>query len=689
MHKAFPLLVRKFPLPEGTSHCLKKNATARSKVMPLPEDCTAVIVKKKLSVKDDSFLKISTPCPALYSSSNHSYEAPENNPSTTTTSTTSGDKSGRTATLTTEDMQKKKNDVKARTTLLLSLPDEHQLRWAAILKTFGGNEATKKTKKNILKQQYENFKAEGLETLEQTFTRLQVIIGQLQFMGVEVEQNDLNQKFITSLAPEWLMHTIVWRNRSDLDTMSLDDLYNHLKEKSHFMVKEGIVLSHNISKNRIEVDKAKVEIIAKLPHPTTVKGIRSFLGHVDFYQQFIKDFLKIARTMTHLLEKDTPFFFSKECVLLLQEFTFKVIDTKGAENLAADHLSRLENPHQNVLDPKEINESFPLETLNMVSFRGNSSTIWFSDFANYHAGNFVVKGEAIDILKAYHYGPTGGHHGPNYTAKKFAKVMLKFSVTHRLATAYHPQTSGQVEALEHANFDLQTAGDHIKVQLNKLNELRDQAYKNSLIYKEKTKKLHDSKIKDRVFNIGDRVLLFNSRLKIFSADFDLEEEIRLIEKLLYDNSSPRPLEEIDSENSDAAIESFSPSLIHVEDSDSLMEEIDLSLTLDDSMLPGIKNDDYDSEGDILILEELLSNDSLPLPENESFHFDIPSSPRPPKKPPNDDEIEPNSGILTVKVVGEISKHYVHMPRLLPTQPTLASNQEKSPHLLSHRGLKAF
>nr|GFC35791.1 hypothetical protein [Tanacetum cinerariifolium] len=101
--------------------------------------------------------------------------------------------------------------------------------WAAILKTFGGNEATKKIKKNLLKQQYENFRAEGSETLEQTFTRLQVIIGQLQFMGVKVEQDDLNQKFLTSLAPEWLMHTIVWRNMSDLETMSLDDSYNHLK----------------------------------------------------------------------------------------------------------------------------------------------------------------------------------------------------------------------------------------------------------------------------------------------------------------------------------------------------------------------------------------------------------------------------------------------------------------------------
>ncbi|GJZ81895.1 hypothetical protein Tco_0646889 [Tanacetum coccineum] len=108
---------------------------------------------------------------------------------------------------------------------------------------------------------------------------------------------------------------------------------------------------------------------------------------------------------------------------------------------------------------------------------------------------------------------------------------------------------------------------------------------------------------------------------INEADFDPEEEIRLVEKLLYYNSSPRPLEEFNSENSDAVIESFSPSPIPVKDSDSLMEEIDLFLTPDDSMPPGIENDDYDSEGDILFLEEFLSNDSSLLPENESFHFE--------------------------------------------------------------------
>ncbi|GKD01046.1 reverse transcriptase domain-containing protein [Tanacetum coccineum] len=172
--------------------------------------------------------------------------------------------------------------------------------------------------------------------------------------------------------------------------------------------------------------------------------------------------------------------------------------------------------------------------------------------------------------------------GTHFCNDQFTKVMLKYGVTHRLSTAYHPQTSGQVEvsnrglkrilertvgenraswsdklddalwafrtafktpigctpyklvygkachlpielehkaywALKHCNFDLKTAGDHRKVQMNELNELRDQAYENSLIYKEKTKKIHDSKIKNRVFNVGDRVLLFNSRLKIFSG----------------------------------------------------------------------------------------------------------------------------------------------------------------------------
>ncbi|GJT14527.1 reverse transcriptase domain-containing protein [Tanacetum coccineum] len=585
------------------------------------------------------------------------------------------------------------------------------------------------------------------------------------------------------------------------------------------------IKGHKISKFGIEVDRAKVNVIGKLPHPTTVKGVRSFLGHAGFYRRFIQDFYKIARPMTHLLEKDTPFVFSQDCINAFETLKKKLTEapilvvpdwnlpfelmcdasdfaigavlgqrktkhfqpihyasktmteaqihytTTEKEMLAVvyafekfrpylvlsksivytDHsalkyllskqdakprLLQLENPHKDVLENKDINENFPLETLGVIS---SGSTPWFADIANFHAGNFIVKGmssqqkkkffkdvkhyfwddpylfwicadqiirrcvhgqEAFDILKACHEGPTGGHHGANLTAKKvfdagffwptiyrdahtmikscdtcqrqgkisqrdempqnaiqvceifdvwgidfmgpfpssrgnkyilvaidylskwveakvlptndarvvvnflkslfagfgtpraiisdrgthfcndkFAKVMSKYGVTHRLATVYHPQTCGQVEvsnrglkqilektvgenraswsdklddalwafrtafktpigctpyklvygkschlpielehkaywALKHANFDFKTAGDHRKLQLN---ELRDQAYENSLIYKERTKKLHDSKIKNRIFNVGDRVLLFNSRLKIFSG----------------------------------------------------------------------------------------------------------------------------------------------------------------------------
>nr|GEZ16164.1 reverse transcriptase domain-containing protein [Tanacetum cinerariifolium] len=97
-------------------------------------------------------------------------------------------------------------------------------------------------------------------------------------------------------------------------------------ENSYFMVKEGIVLGHKISKNEIEVDKAKVDVIAKLPHPTTIKGICSFLGHADLYRRFIHDFLKIARPMTRLLKKDIPFFFSKECVEAFQTIKRKLTE---------------------------------------------------------------------------------------------------------------------------------------------------------------------------------------------------------------------------------------------------------------------------------------------------------------------------------------------------------------------------
>ncbi|GKD65522.1 hypothetical protein Tco_1307630, partial [Tanacetum coccineum] len=169
--------------------------------------------------------------------------------------------------------------------------------------------------------------------------------------------------------------------------------------------------------------------------------------------------------------------------------------------------------------------------------------------------------------------------------------------------------------------------------------------------------------------------------KIDPHHFNVESD--LIESLINRDtsivSSPKfdsllkEFSEFNSKNSDAVIESFSPYPIPVEDSDSLMEEIDIFLAPNDSIPPGIENDDYYSKGDIIFLEEFLSNASLPLPENESFHFNhnyVPSSPRPPAKPSNDGiyfDIVPDMGVFT-KVLDAISDLHVLMPRILPTQP---------------------
>nr|GFA62974.1 hypothetical protein [Tanacetum cinerariifolium] len=144
-----------------------------------------------------------------------------------------------------------------------------------------------------------------------------------------------------------------------------------------------------------------------------------------------------------------------------------------------------------------------------------------------------------------------------------------------------------------------------------------------------------SKISSLLDEFADELTLPKSiPSRIDKTDCHPENEIRLTKRLLYDNSSSRPPEEFVSENSNAEIESFSPSPIPNEDSDSHMEEIDLSFTPDDPIPPSIEEDDYDSERDILIREELFENYSLSLLENESMHFDIPSFSHPPTKPPD-------------------------------------------------------
>ncbi|GJS62321.1 ribonuclease H-like domain-containing protein [Tanacetum coccineum] len=140
---------------------------------------------------------------------------------------------------TAEEKAQRRLELKARSTLLMGIPNEHQLKFnsikdaksllQAVEKRFGGNAATKKTQRNLLKQQYENFTASSSEVLDQTFDRLQKLISQLEIHGESISQEDVNQKFLRSLSPEWNTHTIVWRNKPEIDTLSLDDLYNNLK----------------------------------------------------------------------------------------------------------------------------------------------------------------------------------------------------------------------------------------------------------------------------------------------------------------------------------------------------------------------------------------------------------------------------------------------------------------------------
>ncbi|CAL8988366.1 unnamed protein product [Prunus brigantina] len=638
-------------------------------------------------------------------------------------------------------------------------------------------------------------------------------------------------------------------------------------EKCHFMVNQGIVLGHVISSKGIEVDKAKIDLIASMPSPTSVKEVRSFLGHAGFYRRFIKDFSKIARPLCNLLAKDMDFAFDQDCenafnalknmlttapiiippdwslpfelmcdasdyavgavlgqrvdkkphaiyyasrtlndaqlnysttekellavifalekfrsylitnkvivytdhaalkyflakkdakprlirwILLLQEFDLEIKDKKGSENVVADHLSRLVHVSNEEEDSLPLRESFPDEQLFSICALNSLNPLpWFADIVNYlctnelptglstfqrdklrkqaryyfwddpylfkHCPDQVIRrcvpeGDFKSILEFCHSHACGGHFGAKKTANKvlqsgffwptlfkdayafcascdrcqrmgnlharnqmpltniliidifdvwgidfmgpfptsygfeyilvavdyvskwveaiatrtndakvvisflkgniftrfgtpraiisdggshfvnqvFAALLKKYGITHKVATPYHPQTSGQVEIsnreikhilektvnstrkdwsmrlddalwayrtaykgpivvkksfntpyrlvfgkpchlpveLEHRaywaikafNFDMKAAGEKRRLQLNELEELRHEAYENAKLYKEKTKQYHDKKILRKTFEKGQKVLLFNSRLKLFPVE---------------------------------------------------------------------------------------------------------------------------------------------------------------------------
>nr|GFB56882.1 hypothetical protein [Tanacetum cinerariifolium] len=193
---------------------------------------------------------------------------------------------------------------------------------------------------------------------------------------------------------------------------------------------------------------SKTGTYAESNYTTTEKEM---LAVVYAFENF-RSYLTMNKSIVHTDHSALKYLFAKKdakarllrWVLLLQEFDFDVVNTKGAKNLAADHLSRLEKPYENVLDLKEINETFPLETLSTVTFRGDSSASWFADFANYHVGNFVVKGMSSQQKNKFFKDVKHYFWDDPFLFKIYAYQVIR-RVNHRLSTAYHPQTSGQVE----------------------------------------------------------------------------------------------------------------------------------------------------------------------------------------------------------------------------------------------------
>nr|GEX71628.1 hypothetical protein [Tanacetum cinerariifolium] len=260
------------------------------------------------------------------------------------------------------------------------------------------------------------------------------------------------------------------------------------------MVKEGIVLGHKVSRKGIGFDKAKLDVIDKFPYPSNVEGVKIFLGHAGFYRKVIKDVSMIYKPMTQLLMKDAKFDFSDDYVkprlirwvLLLQGFNIEIKDKKRAKNLAVDHLSRLENPDMGQLAKDEIADKFLDEHLMILKSKLNDKEPWYADYINYIVGKIVP--------------PKWTPERKNDSSLKTAYKTPTRCTPSRMVYGKDCNLSVKIEhkaywALKQCNMDLTAAAKNHFMELNELMELRDRAYENTKIYKERTKRWHDSRLR--------------------------------------------------------------------------------------------------------------------------------------------------------------------------------------------------
>nr|GEX51478.1 ribonuclease H-like domain-containing protein [Tanacetum cinerariifolium] len=650
-----------------------------------------------------------------------------------------------------EEKAQRRAELKARSTLLMALPNKHQLKFNSY-----------KDAKTLMQDIENKFG----EVIEQTYERLQKIISQLEMHGKVIPQEEINQKFLRSLSQEWTMHIIVWRNKPEIETLSLDDLFNKLKayESEVMGTSSSTTNSHNVaflssnstnsttrSVNTAQgVNTASTQGVAN--SSTTVESLSDAVIYSLFTSQQ-KSFNEVQIIPNPPPQSHYNIYLCQICESKSYygyECSQRVPLVYEPEPCYNQNLSDNAYPHELPGFDKIKPPQYSINPCLNIQNEPDTHELFISKLIqqklqNEYAQPFPAIAITFDLptVEPEDSLKIGDQHLDTILATKLDEF-IKSSVEN-LIPNLRDQHLDTILATKLDEF-IKSSVENIIPNLSESEDLSDSdcdvpacddftTFSNILFDADDEfssnddESFFDEDISKKIYShplFDEEIISMKIDPHHFNAESDLIESLLNHDSSIISSSSKidsllDEFAEFISKNYDTAIESFSPSpipvedsdsfieeidlsftlddpmlsgikendydskrdMLPVEDSDSFIEEIDLSFTLDDPMLSGIKENDYDSKRDMLIFEELLSNDSLSLPKNESFYFDIPSFPRPPTKPPDDD-----SGILTVKMVGDISEHDVPMPKPLSTQPTLVSNQGKSLHLLSRRGFKA-